>query len=578
MNSQIAETQTKEERRWRAIRYLCFGLLIVSSAVFLIFFGKAINLFGDNFAFSLSLSAVAGILAGTYFYAYTFFKDNLYFCIFLSWFANAVYLIPELSGPKPGEPGYFSYRIGTYALSLISTIFLLLSFFSPGKKKPAQLTSVIMGIVVGILFLASDWYLIRTFLFEGIREFPENEHIKLAWIMLPGSVLSFGALWGVTEILKVRLSSENHGWKKQLLTSTFYTYAILQFVYPFVPFLQTQKTAQVLLVPFLIAQLAKVGNAISMQGVLQAELLAQEERLRSERQFVELGMLASSIKHDVKTPLSTMGMHIDKLKKGFPDNNIITRRLENLEESMDRIEAIVQVVDIFRGDKAFFNRDQFMRKASMLEIAHRAMKSVKNEKPELKQNDAKNKIKVTGRDVWVRAYVPMFEQVIVNVIKNGLEAIDEAGRASGLITINVGTTLIPKSEYSRWVKVEIDDNGCGIPLENMDKLTTIFTTRGDKKPNSGIGLFIGKKILDIHYGVMKFQSTVNVGTKVTLLLPEWNALPEIEQRTVESTSETNDKRSSAEESLDPASSSPGSTGTADEEPQIDTTSFVSTER
>jgi hypothetical protein len=58
----------------------------------------------------------------------------------------------------------------------------------------------------------------------------------------------------------------------------------------------------------------------------------------------------------------------------------------------------------------------------------------------------------------------------------------------------------------------------------MDKLTTIFTTRGDKKPNSGIGLFIGKKVLDIHDGEIEFESTVGEGTIVTLLLPEWNAL------------------------------------------------------
>lgn len=186
----------------------------------------------------------------------------------------------------------------------------------------------------------------------------------------------------------------------------------------------------------------------------------------------------------------------------------------------------------------------------MLEIVHRAVRSLKNEMGWLKRVDAKSFIKIRGREVFVRAYVPMFEQLVVNVIKNGLEAIEEAGRERGVISINVGTTELMGSKYSRWVGVEIEDNGIGIPEENMDKLTALFTTRGDRKASSGIGLFIGKKIVDIHKGRIHFESKAGVGTKVTLLLPEFSALQKAEMLEGESVTDGDSESPSTEATAD----------------------------
>jgi signal transduction histidine kinase len=114
----------------------------------------------------------------------------------------------------------------------------------------------------------------------------------------------------------------------------------------------------------------------------------------------------------------------------------------------------------------------------------------------------------------------------VNIIKNGLEAILEAKQEAGSINIRVSRAKIPQSRHSRWVRVDIIDNGRGIPEDEIAKLATGFTTRSEKKPNSGIGLLIGKRILHIHGGRLSFESTLGVGTTVTLLLPEFSATQE----------------------------------------------------
>lgn len=554
MKSYDNEVRSEDTLRWAFIQCACWSVPLVSVIIFFIIFRAEISMPEmHDFMFGVSLCAIAAILAGTYYYTYRYFdEDKFYFFIFLSWVANAIYLIPELVKPASVSP---SHHTGVFFLSLISSCFLLLAFCFRGEKVPDR-RRLKIGAVIGIFLLSLDILII----YKNKTLLPADK--TQAYLILAGSFFAFLFLWAIAEVLTAHLSSITYKRNFKPLRYTFYFYGLLQFSYPFKPFMDFQ-TLPWLPAIFVAAQLAKVVNAISIMGVLQAviayrdlkredaareaareaeeavnklrfreleleaqasRLEADQEKLQRESQYVQLGMLASSIKHDVNTPLATMSFDIGSLKDKFQSDNSVLTKLENLEESMRRIYAIVKVVDIFRGDKAFYNRDKFMSKASMLEIAHRAVRSVKNEKEELKQSNARTRIKVTGRDVWVRANVPMLEQVVVNVIKNGLEAIDEAKRERGLIEINVGTTKLNDSQYPRLVRVVVADNGCGIPEENIEKLTTLFTTRSDKKPNSGIGLFIGKKILDIHDGDIKFESEVGEWTRTTLLLPEWRAL------------------------------------------------------
>jgi signal transduction histidine kinase len=536
---------SSRERFWKAAKRISFFTPFVATLLLYPLVWKNLNFNGSAFMFSLSVSFIALILAGIYFFSYRFFGENFYYFISVSWLTNAIYLIPELNGPSIGEPGYPSFRIAVTGLSLLSTGFLVVALLTRAPKEEAKPTwkeipyqSYVVISVIAIVYVIIAYLVLHYGYDHSLKR-------TAAKLVLPTSAASFFLLWtaGIALMLRLRLSSPK--WIGGTLLGSYFIYATLQFTYPFKDYMTTH------LPLFLIAQVAKVVNAIAMTGALQsamvhqaamqdaqirsevkikeAELEAQEERLRSREQFIKLGMLASAIKHDVVTPIATMGFDLKALQQQFQNDHRSTRRLESLNESKDRIEAIVKIVDIFRGDKAFFDRDQFMTKASMIEIAHRAVRSVKNERPELKQDKPAIRITITGKDVWVRAYVPMLEQVLVNVIKNGIEAIEEAKRESGRIKVNVAPTDKKGTPYSRWVKVEIEDNGCGIPEENIPKLTTLFTTRADKKPNSGIGLFIGKSILEIHNGEFDFKSTVGEGTVVTLLLPEFNALQKVEQ-------------------------------------------------
>jgi signal transduction histidine kinase len=553
----ITAAASKEQSHFRLTKkHLSLLVIIVSFIAFLVFQGEFVyqlwiqlsqreldpvigpKYLSLRFTFSISCAAVALIVAGTYYYAYRHFEQNFYFYLFMNWVANAAYLIAEVNGPETD----LKYNVGVFFLSLISAAFMLLALMRVGEKKREQsewrnvFTSIstrawgniLIGCVAGI---GLNIYILSVSAGNPTENF-------LGWLSLVDTAISFVLLCAVGENLKLRLSGKDDK-RKGRIALTFYVYGVMQFIYPFRHLLSAMNLFPIL---FALAQILKVINAILMMGAIQtardkeretaAQALAEKEKkLERQTRYADLGVLAASIKHDINTPLATMGSHIAAIKNNFSKDPDIIKSMEKLDQSITRISAIANIVDYIRKDDSLMDSESLMRRAGMIGIAKSAVELVKGEKVPIM---GKTRIEIKGREAYVRALVPLLEQVLVNIIKNGLEAIVEAMQEKGLIVIHVSTVKITDSKYSRWVKVEISDNGRGIPEEHIVKLATGFTTRGEKKPNSGIGLLTGKRIVNIHGGKLKFESKIGEGTTVTLLLPEWSAFHKAARQHAES--------------------------------------------
>ena len=67
--------------------------------------------------------------------------------------------------------------------------------------------------------------------------------------------------------------------------------------------------------------------------------------------------------------------------------------------------------------------------------------------------------------------------------------------------------------------LEIGDNGCGIPAENLSSLfDPFFTTKGPDE-GEGIGLFVVRQIVEKYNGGIEFESNVGEGTVCTITFP-----------------------------------------------------------
>ena len=103
------------------------------------------------------------------------------------------------------------------------------------------------------------------------------------------------------------------------------------------------------------------------------------------------------------------------------------------------------------------------------------------------------------------------EQVFINVILNGLQSL--ASRKHGVL---ITTKYIKKAGE---VRIIVEDEGCGISIENLSRLTEPFFTTKIKSGGTGLGLSISNLILLKHSGTIHFEPRERGGTRVTISFP-----------------------------------------------------------
>jgi signal transduction histidine kinase len=263
----------------------------------------------------------------------------------------------------------------------------------------------------------------------------------------------------------------------------------------------------------LLNTIKRIRQLFKHKSIDLDELIENNARMKEilERRSVleEIGALSASIEHDIKTPLATMRLVIRNMETKFQHNSDIMIHLAKLETHRSRIAAIIRTISISRADADFYER--YMLKTNLREVIHRCIKTVKDE--------VNTKNIFFSQDVqfihFVYAYPSLLQHAIANVLKNAIEAIYEAKRERGIIHIMSKLD----SESNNLLTIEVRDNGCGIPDEDINRLTSLFATKAGIRPNSGFGLFIANKIMEIHKGRLEIKSKIGEGSVVSLTLP-----------------------------------------------------------
>jgi two-component system nitrogen regulation sensor histidine kinase NtrY len=122
---------------------------------------------------------------------------------------------------------------------------------------------------------------------------------------------------------------------------------------------------------------------------------------------------------------------------------------------------------------------------------------------ELTAKNTQLKISVYPEDLTISADKNMTEQVLINLIKNAIQAFED--QDDKVIELKAGL-----NEKSRPV-ISVKDNGTGIDPEAMEKIFIPFFTT--KKTGSGIGLSLSRQIMRQHQGTLTVKSTVGKGTE-----------------------------------------------------------------
>ncbi|MEO9806550.1 MAG: ATP-binding protein [Reichenbachiella sp.] len=132
---------------------------------------------------------------------------------------------------------------------------------------------------------------------------------------------------------------------------------------------------------------------------------------------------------------------------------------------------------------------------------------------DIEQNEINVNLNIEPEHLMIRADKEQVEQVLINLIKNAIQAMGENEELDKPKEISICTVV----ESDERILVKIKDNGTGIDEEALKKVFIPFFTT--KKSGSGIGLSLSKQIMRKHNGNISVQSVVNEGTEFTLTFP-----------------------------------------------------------
>lgn len=244
------------------------------------------------------------------------------------------------------------------------------------------------------------------------------------------------------------------------------------------------------------------GVCIGYQGIIRDISLQKkaETELLMAQKLSMTGKIARSIAHEVRNPLTNLGLALDQLKDELPQGDEeVDMFLSIIERNANRIGQLITEMLNSSKPKVLHRQECQVNELlnDIVELVHdrltlKGMKLIKNLSTDIKplQIDA-DKLKIA----------------ILNVMVNAIEAMDD----------NAGKLHLTSSITDRNLMITIEDNGCGISAEDLDKLFDPFYT--NKQGGMGLGLTSTQNIINSHGGKIEVSSKLDRGTKFILQLP-----------------------------------------------------------
>lgn len=236
-------------------------------------------------------------------------------------------------------------------------------------------------------------------------------------------------------------------------------------------------------------------NPLEIIGALKNISVETSESLQQNDKLSAVGQLAAGIAHEIRNPLTSLKGFIQLMKS---DHQYNEQYLKIMEMEIERIDSISKELMLLAKP----NKNDF-KLCNLVTILKKCMALLEGE---MFQKRIRILQTITAKPVLVVCDEQKIKQVIINLIKNAIEAMDQHGE----IVIEID------KKHDQAV-LSITDQGCGIPEELIGKIGQPFFTT--KKNGNGLGLMMCYKIIAEHQGEIHVKSKVGVGTTFVVTLP-----------------------------------------------------------
>ena len=207
-----------------------------------------------------------------------------------------------------------------------------------------------------------------------------------------------------------------------------------------------------------------------------------------------ISSLTSTLREILDHDMERKNSHYELKEEGADDLR------EGLSTIENRSKGLIKFIDAYREYTSLPKP-----KMSLVRLKDVIDKVAQLMKPELRKTKIVFTCECTSEYLTIQADVEMIEQVLINLMKNAIEALAE--------TAEPRLELVGRYDENS-VKIEVIDNGPGIIKEALEHIFVPFYTT--KRTGSGIGLSLSRQIMQMHKGSITAESEPDVRTVFTL--------------------------------------------------------------
>jgi two-component system NtrC family sensor kinase len=233
----------------------------------------------------------------------------------------------------------------------------------------------------------------------------------------------------------------------------------------------------------------------------------REQLIQSEK-MASMGVLASSVAHEINNPMQGILTYIKLMLKIMEGEDFCEKRLKEFKDYLHLMGNEIERCGDMVKNLLVFSRQ------SKIDIQKSDVNTIINTSLMLLEN----KIKLQNIEVVLDLQDPLpnifcdvkqIQQTIIALIINAIEAMPNGGE------IAIATKNIEQEK----VELTISDSGEGISKENLKNIFDPFFTTKEAAKSTGLGLFVAYGIIQEHKGTIQVESEVGLGTKFIITLP-----------------------------------------------------------
>lgn len=255
-----------------------------------------------------------------------------------------------------------------------------------------------------------------------------------------------------------------------------------------------------------------------MAGAFERRTLAEDRarltaRLERARRLETVGTLASGIAHNFNNIVGAILGYTEMASEQTAQGHRVDRFFTEIRRAGERGRELIDEILTFARHRA-----KPHSRIDLQALAGEAISLLRASLP----REVELAVAWNDLPIVVSGAPAELQQVILNLCNNAAQAMGNAGR----VDLEIGTTdlMIPGTfaqgslSPGTYARIAVTDGGRGIDKENLERIfEPFFTTRPD---GSGLGLATIKEIVHEHGGVLHVESTIDVGSRFEVWLPQ----------------------------------------------------------